>query len=65
MLILHVYVNNKNMHGVHDFASFGGQSANAEKVITPHTMYQSLILVCISYRQMGNTFAQQHSPPKS
>ena len=48
----------KNVHGVHDFVSFGDQSANAEKVITPHTRHQSLILVCISYWQMGNTFAQ-------
>ena len=46
-----------NVHGVHDFVSFGDQSANAEKVITPHTRHQSLILVCISYQQMGNTFA--------
>ena len=45
------------VHGVHDFVSFGDQSANAEKVITPHTRHQSLILVCISYQQMGNTFA--------
>ena len=54
----HPIVTNKNVHGVHDFVSFGDQSANAEKVITTHTRHQSLILVCISYQQMGNTFAQ-------
>ena len=43
--------------GVHDFVSFGDQSTNAEKVNTPDTRHQSLILVCISYWQMGNTFA--------
>ena len=53
-----VCVTNKNVHGVHDCVSFGDQSPNAEKVITPHTRHQSLILVCISYQQMGNTFAQ-------
>ena len=47
----------KNVHGVHDFVSFGDKSANAEKVIRPHSRHQSLILVCISYWQMGNTFA--------
>ena len=48
----------KNVHGVHDFVNFGDQSANAEKVITPHTRHQGIILVCISYWQMGNTFVQ-------
>ena len=51
-------VTNKNVHGVHDFVSFGDQSLNTRKVITPHTRHLSLILVCISYWQMGNTFAQ-------
>ena len=45
------------MYGVHDFLCFGDQSANAEKVITPHTRHQSLIMVCLSYWQIGNTFA--------
>ena len=45
----------KHVHGVYDFVSFGDQSANAEEVITPPTRHQSLILVCISYQQMGNT----------
>ena len=45
-------------NSVHDFVSFGDQSANAEKVITSHTKHQGLILVCISYWQMGNTFAR-------
>ena len=48
----------KNVHGVHDFVSFGDQSANAEKVITPPTRHEGLILVCISYRQIGGTFAR-------
>ena len=33
---MYTFVANKNVHGVHDFVSFGDQSANAEKVMTPH-----------------------------
>ena len=58
LVVIRYMLPTKYVHGVHDFVSFGDQTANAEKIITPHTRHQGLILVCISYRQMGNTFAR-------
>ena len=34
--VYHSVTNKKYVHGVHDFVSFDEQSANAEKVMTPH-----------------------------
>ena len=50
--MVHLVLPTKNVHGLHDFVSFGDQSANPEKVITPHTRHQSLILVV--YKLLAN-----------